>query len=159
MDDLSNYQKLKSDAQNFYNSIGKVHSPVFNHEIYFTSEGFNHIIFKSSRKERERSSQILRFKLLPLVVKLVKLSTTYQEFEETIKEFNVESFGKRIMKSKVVKYWGIIAIIDGRKIKVIIRKIGDMGNLHFWSIVPSWITNKYRDTKLFTTMKGNPEEN
>jgi len=63
------------------------------------------------------------------------------------------------MKSKVVKYWGIIAIIDGRKIKVIIRKIGDMGNLHFWSIVPSWITNKYRDTKLFTTMKGNPEEN
>ncbi|MCX6723615.1 MAG: hypothetical protein NT155_00380 [Candidatus Staskawiczbacteria bacterium] len=158
MEDVSNYQKLRNDAQSFYNSIGKIYSPAFNQEIYFTSEGFNHIVFKGSRTERERPSQILRFKLLPLAVKLAKLSTTYQEFEETIKEFDVKSFKKRIRKSKVVKYWGIIAIIDGRKIKVIIRKIGDMGNLHFWSVVPGWITNKYRDTKLFTAMKGNPEE-
>jgi len=61
-------------------------------------------------------------------------------------------------KNKIVKYWGIIAIIDGQKIKVIIRKIGDNGFLHFWSIIPAWTTNKYRDTKFFTTMKGRPEE-
>jgi len=44
-----------------------------------------------------------------------------------------------------VRYWGIIAIIEGRKIKVIIRKIGDNGALHFWSVVPAWTTNRYRD--------------
>ena len=58
----------------------------------------------------------------------------------------------------LIKYWGIIAIIDGRKIKVILRKIGDNGQLHFWSIVPAWTTNKYRDAKFVSTMKGNPEE-
>jgi hypothetical protein len=158
MEDLSNYEKLKEDAINFYHNIGKVYSPVLEQDIYFTAEGFNHIIFTNSRSERERSSQILRFKLLPLAVKLVKISTTYQEFEETLKEFIVRSYKKRINKTRPVKYWGIIAIIDGRKIKVILRKIGENGNIHFWSIVPAWVTNKYRDIKFFSTMKGNPEE-
>lgn len=157
MEDLNDYKKLKNDAQNYYNSVGRIFSPVFNQEIYFSAEGFNHIVFKNARNEREKSSQILRFKLLSLAVKLVKISTTYQEFEETIKEFECKSFKKKIRKNKIVKYWGIIAIIDGRKIKVIIRKIGD-GNFYFWSIVPGWVTNKYRDIKLFSTTKGNPEE-
>jgi hypothetical protein len=139
-------------------SIGRIFSPVLNQEIHFAAEGFNHIIFKGSRSERERPSQVLRFKLLPLAVKLIKISTTYQEFEETIKEFEVQTHKKRVRKSKPVRYWGLIAIIDGRKIKVIIRKIGDNGVAHFWSIVPVWVTNKYRDTKFFTTMKGDPEE-
>lgn len=95
--------------------------------------------------------------MLPLASKLVKISTTYQEFEETLKEFEVKSFKKITKKSKPIRYWGIIAIIDGRKIKVIIRKIGN-GQINFWSIVPAWVTNKYRDIKFFTTMKGNPEE-
>lgn len=158
MEDFSNYEKLKEDTQNFYNGIGRIHSPAFNQEIHFSAEGFNHIVFKRAHSERERPSQILRFKLLPLAVKLIKISTTYQEVEETIKEFEVKRFKKKVRKSCPVKYWGIIAIIDGRKIKVIIRKIGDNGNLHFWSIVPAWVTNKYRDGKLFSTMKGDPEE-
>lgn len=158
MEDLSNYEKLKENAQRFYNAVSRVFSPALNQEIHFTAEGFNHIIFKGARSERERPSQILRFKLLPLALKLIKTSTTYQEFEETLKEFDVKRYKKRTRVTKSIKYWGIIAIIDGRKIKVIIRKVGDNGSLHFWSIVPSWVTNKYRDTRFFTTMKGNPEE-
>ncbi len=158
MEDISNYEKLKEDARKFYGEINSVFSPTFQGKIYFTSEGFNHIVFKSARTEREKPSQILRFKLLPLAVKLLKESTTYQEFEQTLQEFEVKSYKKKTKKSKPVKYWGIIAIVEGRKIKVIVRKIGDNGTLHFWSIVPAWVTNKYRDTKFFTTMKGDPGE-
>jgi len=39
-----------------------------------------------------------------------------------------------------------------------IRYKDENGKLHFWSIVPAWTTNKYRDLKFYTTMKGNPEE-
>ena len=158
MEDLSNYEKLRDDAQQFYTSTRPVQSPVLGEFVHFTAEGFNHILFKGSRSERERPSQILRFKLLPKAIKLIGLSTTFQEYEETIKEFDIKSYKKKVRKSKPVKYWGIIAIIDGRKIKVILRKIGDNGQLHFWSIVPAWTTNKYRDIKLFSTMKGNPDE-
>ncbi|MCX6736213.1 MAG: hypothetical protein NTZ13_03970 [Candidatus Parcubacteria bacterium] len=158
MQDVSNYEKLKEDAQRYYFTIGGVNSPALGQNVHFSSEGFNHIIFKRARSEREQSSQMLRFKLLPLAVKLLNLSTTYQEFEETIKEFEVKTYKKRVKKSKPVSYWGIIAIVDGRKIKVIVRKIGDNGVFHFWSIVPAWVTNKYRDIKFFNTMKGNPDE-
>lgn len=158
MEDLSNYEKLREDAQKFYTNTHPIKSPALGEYVYFTAEGFNHIVFKGSRSERERPSQILRFKLLPRAVKLVELSTTYQEYEETLKEFEVKSYKKKVRKSKPVKYWGIIAIVDGRKIKVILRKIGDNGQLHFWSIVPAWTTNKYRDIKLYSTMKGNPDE-
>jgi hypothetical protein len=158
MDNDPQYEKLRQDAVKFYAGIGRVHAPAFGEVIHFPSEGFNHIIFKTARSERERPSQIMRFKLLPLAVELVKLSTTYQEFEETIKEFTVKARKKKVKKTKRVRYWGIIAIIRGRKIKVILRKIGDNGTLHFWSIVPSWVTNKRRDARFFSTMKGNPEE-
>jgi len=158
MQDLSNYQNLKESAQDFYNNINSVFSPALKEKITFPAEGFNHIIFKTARTERERSSQILRFKLLPLAKKLIEISTTYQEFEETIGSFTVKKHKKKIKQSKSVKYWGIIAIVDNRKIKVIIRKIGDNGTLHFWSIVPAWTTSKYRDLKFFTTMKGCPEK-
>jgi len=158
MEDLANYQKLKGNALQYYNSIGQIFSPAFNQDIFFSAEGFNHIIFKSARTERERSSQILRFKFLPLAQKLIKISTTYQEFEESLKEFEIKQYKKKVRIYKAVRYWGVIAIIDGRKIKVILRKIGDNGKMHFWSIVPAWVTNKYRDIKFFTTMKGNPEE-
>ncbi|MBM3257603.1 MAG: hypothetical protein FJY98_04825 [Candidatus Liptonbacteria bacterium] len=131
MEDISNYESLKESAQKFYSQIGGIFSPALNELIRFTSEGFNHLIFKRARSEREKTSQILRFKLLPLAANLIKLSTTYQEFEETLQEFEVKTFKKRAAKTKSVKYWGIIAIIDGRKIKVIIRKVGDNGIAHF----------------------------
>lgn len=89
---------------------------------------------------------------------LISLSTTYQEFEESIKEFSIEKYKQKAKENKIVRYWGIIAIINNQKIKVIIRKIGDNGSRHFWSVIPAWITNKHRDVKYFTTMKGNPEE-
>lgn len=158
MEDVSNYEKLREDAKNFYIGTHPIVSPALGKYVYFTAEGFNHLLFKGARSERERSSQILRFKLLSKAVKLIELSTTYQEYEETLKEFEVKNHKKKVHKSKSVKCWGIIAIIDGRKIKVILRKIGDNGQLHFWSVVPAWTTNKYRDMKLYSTMKGNPEE-
>ncbi|MEI7690835.1 MAG: hypothetical protein WCI63_04410 [bacterium] len=151
-------RKSMQNAQNLYNVTRPIFCPALNEEVYFTAEGFNHIIFKGSRSERERPSQIMRFKLLNRALKLIGLSTTYQEYEETIEEFEVKSYKHKIKKTKSVKYWGIIAITDGRKIKVILRKIGDNGQLHFWSIVPAWTTNKYRDIKFVSTMKGNPDE-
>jgi hypothetical protein len=158
MENLSDYQKSKEAAQELYNNINSVFSPALQVKITFPAEGFSHIIFKNHHSLREESSQILRFKLLPLAKKLIEISTTFQEFEKTIGEFIFKKHKKKIKECRAVKYWGLIAIIDNQKIKVIIRKIGDNGGLTFWSVIPAWITNKYRDTRFFTTMKGCPAE-
>jgi hypothetical protein len=158
MNNQVNYQDSKESAQKIYSNIRSVFSPALKEKVNFSADGFGHIIFKKNHAVREESSQILRFKLISRAKTLVGLSTTYQEFEETTKEFIVKKYKKKVKENKRVKYWGIIAIIDNQKIKIIIRKIGENGSLQFWSVIPAWITNKYRDIKFYTTMNGNPEE-
>ena len=155
--DLSNYNNIREDSEKYFSSVKPILCPALKEWVTFSSESFNHIIYKSGRTERDRSSQIMRFKLLPKANELIALTTTYQEYEETLKTFEVKRRKKRVQESKTVIYWGLIAIIDNRKIKVILRKIGN-GKLHFWSVIPAWVTNKTRDYKFSTTMKGNPEE-
>lgn len=160
MNDIPNqkeYEQTRYDAQTLYAAAKPIFSPALKDTVMFTAEGFNHIMFKGSRRQREFPSQIMRFKLLPRAIRLLAYANTFQEFEETSKEFEIKTRKRRVRKNKLVRYWGIIAIFEGRKIKVIVRKIGD-GKPHFWSIVPAWTTNKYRDAKLVSTMKGNPEE-
>ena len=158
MENDKEYQAHRDDTLNLYNKINSVFSPALQAKITFPAESFNHIIFKHARSERERSSQILRFKLLPLTTKLIGLSTTYQEYEESFSEVIIKRQKKKIRTNRAIKYWGIIAIMNGQKIKVILRKIGDNGSLHFWSVIPAWTTNRFRDTKFYTTMKGCPQE-
>jgi len=155
---MNNYQDQKIKAQELYYKINSVFSPALKQRVFFSADGFNHIIFQNSRSERDRSSQILRFSLIPLAVKLIMTSSTFQEYEEIFKEVTIKKYKRKIKEQKIVKYWGLIAIIDNRKIKVVIRKIGDNGALHFWSIIPAWITSKCRDAKFVMTMTGRPDE-
>ncbi|MBX9803403.1 MAG: hypothetical protein K2Y04_11640 [Caulobacteraceae bacterium] len=156
MEETSDYEPQKAVAQEIYARTKPVHSPAIGELVTFTAEGFNHVLFKGRRSERERSSQIMRFKLLPWAIRLIKHANTFQEFEETNREYEVKVRKRRRLKTKLVRYWGIIAIFQERKIKVILRKIGN-GQLHFWSIVPAWTTNKHRDVIFGSTMKGDPE--
>ncbi len=144
MINLEEYEKEKDKGELYYKTIINVFSPLFNEKVHFNSEGFNHIIYKNKREQRDRGSQILRFKLLVLTKYLIELSTTHQEYEEITD------------KGKPILFWGIIAIINKRKIKVVLKKTGN-GQIIFWSVIPAWNTSRYRDIKLFHTMEGNPE--
>jgi len=74
MEDVSNYNKIREDVQKFYGNTRPILCPALNEQVHFTAEGFNHIIFKGSRSERERPSQIMRFKLFSRALKLISLS-------------------------------------------------------------------------------------
>jgi hypothetical protein len=155
MIDISNYEKIRQDAEKYYANLDETKCPALGLTVSFSSHGFNHLIYRKDRTERDRVSQIMRFKLLTKAYELIKLTTTIQEYEDTIKEFRIKKHKEKVSVTKQVQYWGLIAIIDDRKIKVILRKIGN-GNLHFWSVIPAWITSKTRDGKYIRTMKGDP---
>lgn len=156
--DISNYDKAREDAANFYKSIGRMRCPALNNEyIHFTSEGFNHLIYKNKRRERDRSVQIMKFKLLSKVKILVGTSSTYQEYDEGLKEVRVKTKKKIVNVTRVVKYWGFVAIIKDYRIKVVIRQLGD-GQKHFWSVIPAWSKSHYKDIKLISQSKGNLSE-
>lgn len=140
MQDSSDYKGTKEIAKKFYAGIGQVFCPALHQNIHFTAMGFNHLIFKGSRIERSKFVQIERFELLPLALDLLKISTIYQEFEVTRK----------------FTYWGIIGILNNRKLKVVLRKSHQSTKVQFWSIIPNPTTSRRRDKKFFNETKIPP---
>jgi len=158
MQDISNYEKIKEDAQNFYKQIGRVRCPALNNEyVFFASEGFNHLIYKGGRSERNKAEQIMKFKLLPKAKLIIETSTTFQEYDESLKSIIRKMRKRTITDTAIVKYWGLVAIIKGFRTKVIIRQIGN-GQKYFWSVIPAWAINQYRNIRTINKAKGNPEE-
>lgn len=155
MIDVSNYGQVRVETEKYYATMVDIDCPALHSKVSFSSHGFNHLIYRKGRTERDRVSQIMRFRLLKRAHDLIALTTTFQEYESAQKEFSVKTHKEKRVVTKQVQYWGLIAIIDNRKIKVILRKIGN-GNLHFWSVIPAWVTNKSRDGKYIRTMKGDP---
>ncbi len=131
------YHQLRQNTYKKYKSIDKIHCPYFRKQIHFTSQGFWHLVYSRRSKTRDRKTQELRFKLLIKAAKVIKTTTTLQEYQK--------------IPYKNIFYYGFIAIIDGWKIKVIVKKRGK-GKLIFWSVIPNWTTNKKRDRLLH---KGN----
>jgi len=91
------------------------------------------------------------------VKKLLLETTTIQEYDSFTRETMVEDHNIKVAKILKTEYFGYIAIIDGWKIKVIVKKIGN-GNPFFWSVIPNWVTNRRDKGKKYVNFKGNLEE-
>lgn len=151
------YLEIKNITKSHYDKIGKRRSPLFKEFVYFNSEGFNHLVYKSNRTERDKSVQIMKFKLLNKAIKLVELSTTVQEYDERMITVVQKMKKKRKNTSKIAKYWGVVAIIKEVKIKVIIRQVGN-GQKHFWSVIPAWKKYNHENLKIIKTYCGDLKE-
>lgn len=121
-------KKLKTTARSFFRKIKGISSPAFPKEkIIFNSKGLSHLFYKGSHKKSGRSDKETqaRVSLLPRAVKILKLMPLAQE-ENTF-----------MIEGKKIKYWAFEAVVDNRRIKVIVRQIGQ-GKKHFWSVIPAW---------------------
>jgi hypothetical protein len=143
--DEKEFGQLKERVRREYSALGEIRCPYFNENVHFPAEGFYHILYKGSAypKERDPKSQIMRLKLFRLAPRLLGLTKTLQDFYVE-KQFIPVKVNKRKVKIlKEVSYWGFIAIIDERRIKVIVKQVGN-GNKKFWSIIPNWGSKKTR---------------
>lgn len=157
------FEKLKQETKEYYDSLGEIECPYFGEKVSFSSEGFQHLLYKgeSKIKERDKNSQYMRLKLFKLASKLLRKTTTVQEEFLDKKIVEIKLNKRKVKVPKDVRYWGFIAIIDGWKIKVVIKQVG-AGHKKFWSIVPNWKTRRSREDKKdevkFLNYSGDPEE-
>ncbi len=154
----SNYRKLRNETRKLYSETRPLYSHALNKIIIFNAHGFKHILYKGSMFARDRESQELRMSLFPIAIRLIKRANLFQEYEERLIRFKIKTRKRHSYSSKSVHYWGIIAIFEGQKIKVVLRRVGN-GEIHFWSIIPNCVTSKYRDEKLMHKMKAEPRIN
>ena len=157
MQDISNYQSMRETAESLYKTMGHVRCPALDDVVHFNAEGFNHLIYKGDRKERNKIDQITKFKLLSKAKTIIEISSTYQEYDESMMQVKKKRRKKIVIEPATVKYWGFVAIIQGIRVKTIVRRIGN-GQKHFWSVIPAWSKSQYRDITFINRSKGDLTE-
>jgi hypothetical protein len=124
-------KKFKEQIKIIFKQAGEIPCPAFGGEkIYFNAKGINHLIYKGSRSRRDEKRIKTNIRLLPRAIKLLSLAIFWQEENQYIKD--------RV----TFKFWAFEAVIDNRRIKVIIRQVGK-GRKHFWSVIPAWRKDRF----------------
>ena len=150
---VSDYERIRQGAAELYGTFNPVECPALGQKINFTSEGFNHLVYSSPKKMRDKRAQILRFDMLPKAKFILETSTTYQEYDEEIVNKKVNRRGYWVATNVLIRCWGFIAIVRKFRVKVVVTQEGN-GAINFLSVAPAWFTKWYRDIKLIETSVG-----
>ena len=113
-------KKLKLKQRKFYKSIESVFCPALKENIYFTSKGFNHLLYDSNHMPRKVSEQYLKLKLFEYVPKLIKESTRIH----SIRIFKKGAFYKNRREIITITRYALVGNVrDIGRIRVIIERI------------------------------------
>lgn len=150
---IKNYSEIKKESKELYDSFCKIFSPAIGSHVHFTSNGFNHLVYKNAKKKRDKKTQILRFDLLKKAKYIIEVSTTFQELEEDFEYTRVNRHGKYVSMNLIVRHWAFVAIVDNLRVKVVLRQVGN-GKVEFFSVIPGWKLRQYRDIKIINNSAG-----
>ena len=125
----------KQKAYDDYGAQKSIYCPYFKAEIILNSDGFHHLQF-SARRERTKVEQLLKLRLVPYALEVIRKSGTVQEYRRMLTPIGKPSKRDGAVPMKEVEYWGFVAIVGGKpiRIRVIVRRIGT-GNITFWSVM------------------------
>lgn len=122
---------FKDQIKKIFDQTKEINCPAFPDEkVIFNAKGINHLIYKGNRSRREKSRILTNIRLLPSAIKVLK-SMVYPQ-EETYYLRNGITY----------KFWTFEAVVDNRRIKVIVRQVG-RGKKHFWSVIPAWRKDRF----------------
>ena len=131
---MDSYNRLRTRAKELFAANPRIRCPYFGAEIVLNAEGLHHLRY-SAQRERGKPEQMLKFRLLPLALEVIKKSGTVQEYRRIwLALGKVDADG--MQGAKEVEYWGLVAVIGPRpdKIRVILRRVGS-GNITLWSVM------------------------
>jgi len=117
-----------------YKNIVSVKCPVLGGKVYFTSDGFAHLIYESNRVPRKLSEQYL--KLISFIKYVPKILLTGNKIEE------IRCISRKI-KGKLTKtlYYEVTGFYKNKKLGVIVERRGE-GRLKFKSVIPYYNRRK-----------------
>ncbi|PJC38843.1 hypothetical protein CO044_02815, partial [Candidatus Peregrinibacteria bacterium CG_4_9_14_0_2_um_filter_38_9] len=114
----------KQKIQTIFSKAKEIACPAFGQEkIYFNAKGINHLLYKGSRSKRDAKRIEINIRLLPRAIQVLRVMPYFQEESCYVND------------STTYKFWAFEAVAEGRRIKVIVRQVGN-GNKHFWSVIP-----------------------
>lgn len=153
MESTENYKSLLANSKLYYAAIGSVHCTALKADVHFTAEGFHHLRYDGSLKERKKPERRNKLSSIPVAVETIKLSATIQEYRCILEPVGLkDSKGYRAVTK--VHYFGFWAVLEYNKrttrVKAIVRQV-DGGQYHFWSVMPYW--TEINGHKVFGSVK------
>ncbi len=152
--DEEDFEKVRSEAEAFYNTVGEIRCPHFGEKVAFNAAGLKHLRFKSDMVARPRPEQYARLKLLTLAPQVLSLSRTVQGIWKTNHFERIRAHNRTDTILKPVSYYEFIAILDNVRVKVIVKQI-ESGQKFFWSVIPYWKIDLMNSRRILHS--GNPE--
>jgi hypothetical protein len=73
------YHRLRDRARQLFTDHPHITCPYFDGDVLLNAEGLHHLRY-SAERERSKSEQMLKFRLLPLALEAIKKSGTVQEY-------------------------------------------------------------------------------
>lgn len=152
--DLEQFKRIKEKGEELYKSLSKVYYPYFKEEISFNAKGLEHLKFKEKDHARSLEDQLIRFRILKLAPEVLSQTKTVQGISEQ-RVFELVRSNNRTEKVLVdAMYYEFIAILDGVRVRVVIKQIGTAPK-YFWSIIPFWKVSRGNGKRKHHY--GNPE--
>jgi len=127
---------LIKEHRKYYKSIVSVFCPILEDTIYFTSEGFNHLIYKTHTRPRKRNEIFMKLMCLKNATEIISKCSVISKTRKI--ERNVKGKEKEMICHELV-----YKVKKGKEIRVVVGKIGS-GKLKFVSVMPH---NKKSKTK------------
>jgi len=155
---VEKFNEIKTDAEDFYKTIGKVHCPYFGDDVYFNAKGLDHLIFKSWNNTRITRDQFTRLRHIRLAPEIIRQSKTLQGIWTTkkVERIKINSRWEKVLK--LITYYEFIAVMESHnskiRVKVIVKEI-EGGEKFFWSLIPFWGVDKNTEQRIMHS--GNPE--
>lgn len=150
---IEEFEKIKERAELYYALLESVYCPYLKEKINFNQKGISHIKFKRWNNTRPLKDQYMRLKLIHLAPEVLKNSYSLQGIWQTHEFERQKKYGKWEAPLKRIVFYEFIAVIERNRVKVIVKQI-EGGESFFWSIIPFWRMDKFRNRILH---EGNPD--
>src|SRR5438477_12783419 len=111
-----NYWSLRDRAKELFERNPTIHCPYFETDVVLNAEGLHHLRY-SAERERSKPEQMLKFRLLPLALDVIRKTGTVQEYRRIWQPLGKPG-ADGMRAGKEVEYWGLVAIIGSRPDKI-----------------------------------------
>lgn len=148
------FDRTRHSAEIAYAQLGQIRCPYFRDSVHFNTDGLQHLRFKGWNRTRSRHDQFMRLKHLTKAHEILRVSQTVQGVQQTKEWERRHRYGRWEKLLIEVSYYEFVAVLEGRRFKVIVKQLPD-GKRIFWSLIPFWRQTKEGRRLLHD---GNPSE-
>ncbi len=119
--DKRNFKIEKEKAENFYKNLNSIYCPYFKEKVFFNAKGLEHLKFKRKNHSRAIEDQFIRFRLLELAPKIIKLSKTVQGVSDRKVFELVRSNNRSEYKMVNARYFEFVAVLGDIRTRVVVK--------------------------------------